>query len=198
MKRILPTILLSATATVVLADEGMKPGLWEMRIVKNVVNGHDTMADMAGLNAKMAAQMEKLTLQQRAQMGAMMGQAGMGMPPGAGPTGAPGGGVGTIQMCVSAEMAKRGVPPADKDGSCQPTNVQGSAGHMTYTLNCDSRGTKITGKGESIITGDKVTTRSTSTVVDHDQTYQMQNETEFTFVKSDCGAVKPLDGSKPR
>ena len=98
MKRILPAILMLTVASAALAEEGMKPGLWEMRIVKNVVNGHDTLADMAGLNAKMAAQMEKLTPQQRAQMGAMMGQAGMGMPPGAGPAGAPGGGAGTIQM----------------------------------------------------------------------------------------------------
>ncbi len=198
MKRILSVILLSTAANAALADSGMKPGLWEMRIVKNVVNGHDTAADMSGLNAKMATQMEKMSPQQRAQMGAMMGQGGMGMPMGAGGMGTSGGSAGTIQMCITAEMAKGGVPASDKDGSCQPTNVRGGSGHMTYSLNCDSHGTKTTGTGESIVGDDKVTTRSNTTVVDHGQTYQMQNETEFKFVKSDCGGVKPAEGPKPR
>jgi len=196
VKRILSVVLLSIAASAALADSGMRPGLWEMRIVKNVVNGHDTVADMSAMSAKMAAQMEKLSPQQRAQMSAMMGQGGIGMSMGQGGMGLPGSSAGAIQMCITADMAKRGVPVGEKEGSCQPANVQGSGGHMTYTLNCDSHGTKITGTGESTISEDKVTTRSNSTVVDHGQTYQMQNETEFKFLKSDCGAVKPIDGSK--
>jgi hypothetical protein len=102
-----------------------------------------------------------------------------------------------VQMCVTADMSKAGVPGVGNDGSCQPTNVRGSGGHMTYAFSCDSGGTTINGTGEAVVGAAKVTTRSTSTVVDHGQTYQLQSETEYKFLNSDCGNVKPIRGVKP-
>jgi len=185
--RILPIILLATVAGTALADSGMKPGLWEMHMLKNVIDGHDTMAQMADMTARMNAQMEKMSPQQRAEMAAMMGKGGMRTPMGGG---------GAVQMCITPEMAKREVPVSGKDQSCQPTNVQRSGNRMTYALNCTSNGTKTTGTGESIVSGDTVTTRGDTTFVEHGESHHVQSEMEFRFVKSDCGSVKPAAESR--
>ena len=185
--RILPIVLLAMAAGHACADPGIKPGLWEMRMGKNVVDGHDTSAQMADMSAKMNEQMARLSPDQRAQMSAMMGQHGMGMPTGG----------GVIQMCITPEMAKRDVPVADKDGGCQPANVHHSGNRMTYEFNCvSSTGTKTTGTGESTVKGDSVASRSDMTVVDHGETHRIQSESEMRFVKADCGDVKPIVAPK--
>lgn len=187
MKYVLPILVLATLAGSACADSGIKPGLWEMHLGKNVVDGQDTSAQMAGLSAKMNEQMARMSPEQRAQMGAMMGQRGMGMPTAG----------GVIQMCITPEMAKREVPVPDKDGSCQPVNTHRSGNHMTYEFNCVARdGTKTTGTGESTINGDSVASRSDMTVVDHGQTHRIQSESEMRFVKSDCGDVKPIVAPK--
>ena len=179
----LTILALAAFAGMASADAGIKPGLWEMRIAKNVVDGQDQSAHMAGMTAKMNEQMARLSPEQRAQMSAMMGQRGMGMPMGGG---------GAIQMCITPEMAKRDVPVADKEDSCQPINVRRNGNHMTYEVNCVSHGTKTTGTGESTVNGDSVMTRSDTKVVDHGETHRIQSESEMRYVKSDCGDVKPM------
>ncbi len=188
MKRILPIILLSTVGSAAVADSGMKPGLWEMHMLKNVVDGHDTLAQMAGMTAQMNAAMAKMSAEQRAQMGAMMGRGGMGAGMGAG---------GAMQMCITPEMAKRDAPVADKDGTCQPTDVQRAGNRVTYSLACASKGAKTSGTGESMMSGDTLTTRSDTTIVEHGETHHVQSEIEFKFVKSDCGNVKPVADLKP-
>ncbi|MDE2368271.1 MAG: DUF3617 domain-containing protein [Burkholderiales bacterium] len=181
MKRMLSMIALVTLAGAACADSGMKPGLWEMHIAKNVVDGRDMAAQMAGMSDKMKEQMAKLTPEQRAQMAAMMGQHGMGVSAG-----------GDMQLCITPEMAKRDAPVADKNGSCAPTNVRRSGNRMSYEFNCVSGGTKTTGSGESTLNGDSMTNRSDLTVVDHGQTHHIQSESEMRYVKSDCGKVKPM------
>lgn len=179
----LTILALAALAGIASADAGIKPGLWEMRIAKTVVDGQDQSAQMAGISAKMNDQMARLSPEQHAQMSAMLGQHGMGMPMGGG---------GAIQMCITPEVAKRDVPVAGKDGSCQPINVHRNGNHMTYEVNCVSRETKTTGTGVSTVNGHSVTTRSDTTVVDHGETHRIQSESEMRYVKSDCGDVKPV------
>lgn len=185
----------------------MQPGLWEMHMTKNVVDGHDTLAQMSGMNAQMEAQLAKMPPEQRAKIAAMMGQGGMppGMPPGMGqggmPPGAMGGGSGggiTMQTCVTPEMAKRDVPVAGKDSSCEATNVVRKGNRMTYNVSCPSDATKLQGTGEAVVTEGKVTTRSDMTFVDHGETHHSQSEMEFKFIKSDCGNVKPPRDRKDR
>jgi hypothetical protein len=190
VKKLLPIVVVALFAGAAYAAPSMKPGLWEMRIKKNVVDGHDTSAEMAGMNAKMNEQLARMPPEQRAKMAEMMGQRGMAMPPMAG--GPAGGGV--IRMCITPEMAKRDVPVADKDGGCQPTNVQRSGNRMTYELKCDRDGSKITGKGESTVEGDSILTKSDTTVQERGETHRIQSEMEMRFVGADCGNVKPLGG----
>ena len=118
----------------------------------------------------------------------MMGQGGMPMGMGGG---------GGIQMCVTPEMAKRDVPVADKEGSCQTTDVQRSGNRITYSMKCDAHGAKTTGTGETTFNGDSSTTRSDVTFVEHGETHHVQSQMEFRFLKSDCGNVKPAAAPKP-
>jgi len=188
MNRLLLTIAAATVACASVAahaDSGMKPGLWEMRIVKNVVDGQDTSAAMAGLSAKMQEQMKNMPPERQAQMQAMMKQHGVAL-----------GGDGSIQMCLTEEMAKRDVPVVDKDGACQPSNVKRSGKRMSYDIACTSRGSTTTGKGEATISGDTVLTKTDMTTKSGDDTHQIQAETEMKFIKSDCGDVKPLKANR--
>ena len=165
------------------AQAANKPGLWEMRIVKNVVDGQDHSAQMAEMGDKMQAAMAKLSPQQRAQMSAMMGHSGMSM-----------GSQGAMQMCITAEMAKRDVPVVDKDHACKPANVQRSGNHTTYEFSCTTKGVTTTGKGEATANGDTVSMRSDLTTKSATETHHIQTEMEMRFVQSDCGKVKPIGG----
>lgn len=183
MLKVLSILVLASLAGGACAQSGIKPGLWEMRVGKNVVDGVDTSAQMAGMAAQMNEQMAKMSPEQRAQISAMMGQKGVGLPSAG----------GAIQICITPEMAKRDVPVPDKDGACQPTNIRRSGNRMSYEISCVGRdGARTTGTGESTIKGDSVSTRSDMTIVERGQTHRMQSESEMRFVKSDCGDVKPI------
>jgi hypothetical protein len=174
--------MLAAAAVSAHADPGQKPGLWEMKINKTVVDGHDQSAQLAGLSAKMQEQMARLTPEQRAQMGAMMQQYGA---PQISDSGA-------IRLCVTPEMAKRDVPVVDKDGACETANVSRSGNRMTYEVQCTKEGHKVSGTGEMIRNGDQLSVNSDTTVVERGQTHQIHTEMEMKFISSDCGNVKPL------
>jgi len=164
-----------------------KPGLWEMRIVKNVVDGQDHSAQLSAMSDQMQAAMAKMPPQQRAQMAAMMGNSGISM-----------GGQGAMRICVTPEMAKRDVPVVDKDGACVPTNVQRSGNHMSYVFSCTTQGTTTSGKGEATINGDTVSIRSDTTTKSAQGSHTIQSEMQMRFVQSDCGSVKPVESGKPR
>jgi hypothetical protein len=78
---------------------GLKPGLWEVRVVKQVVDGRDLSAQMAGVNDRMRQAVASMPPEQRAQREAMMRQRGAGA-----------GHEGSTRICVSPEMARRDRP----------------------------------------------------------------------------------------
>jgi hypothetical protein len=160
---------------------GLKPGLWEVRIVKQVVDGRDLSAQMAGLNDKMQQAMASMPPQQRAQMEAMMKQRGAGM-----------GHDGSSRMCVSPEMARRDRPVVDREGRCQPATVTRSGNHATFEFSCTIDGDTTTGKGSSTTGADLISTQvDMKTRKANGETHVTQTETEMRFVGSDCGSVKP-------
>jgi hypothetical protein len=168
---------LSAYATAV----GLKPGLWEVRVVKQVVDGKDMTAQMAAQAAQLQKTMAAMPPEQRAQMEAMFKQKGISQ-----------GGDGGYRLCVTPEMAKRDTPVVDKDGRCQPTKVTHSGNQTTYEINCSANGITTVGKGESTVTGDLITTRSDMTMTrPNGPPRVMHSESEMKYLGSDCGDVKP-------
>jgi hypothetical protein len=168
---------LSAHATGV----GLKPGLWEVRVVKQVVDGKDMTAQMAAQAAQMQKTMAAMPPEQRAQMEAMFKQKGISP-----------GGNGGYRLCVSPEMAKRDTPVVDKEGRCQPTKVTHSGNQTTYEINCGSNGITTVGKGVSTAAGDLITTSSDMTMTrTNGPPRVMHSESEMKYLGSDCGEVKP-------
>ncbi|HME38987.1 MAG TPA: DUF3617 domain-containing protein [Steroidobacteraceae bacterium] len=169
---------LSAYATGV----GLKPGLWEVRVVKQVVDGQDMTAQRAAQAAKMQQTMAAMPPEQRAKMEAMFKQNGVSQ-----------GSDGGYRLCISAEMAQRDTPIVDKDGRCQPAKVIHSGNHTTYEFSCSSNGITTVGKGETTAAGDLITTRSDMTMTRANGPPRvMHNESEMKYLGSDCGGLKPL------
>jgi hypothetical protein len=175
MKRLILAIFAAVCASA-YADSGYwKQGLWEVKMVHNVVDGKDMSAQMAAAQAKMQQQMANMPPAQRAQIEAMMS------------------GSGSYRVCVSAAMAARDSPMVDREGKCEPAKVSHSGDKTTFEFNCTTeRGTRV-GKGESVRSGDTITTRMDMSSTDAKGTHTMQAETQMTFLGADCQGVKPAD-----
>jgi hypothetical protein len=178
-------VALAAIAAVngLAAGFGLKPGLWESRIVKHVLDGRDMTSQMTGAMSQMQNNLSRLPPEKRAQLEAMMKDHGaltMGT-------------AGTTRLCISPEMAGRNKPIVDPEGRCQPTKINQSGNRTTFEINCSASGTVMTGKGESTATGDVITSRvDMSTRHGKGETHVMHSESEMKFLGPDCGDVKPI------
>jgi hypothetical protein len=162
---------------------GLKPGLWEMHVIKQVMDGRDTSAQMASAGDKLQQAMAKMPPDQRAQMEAMMKQRGVDMS----------GGNLTVRMCITKEMASRNQPIVDKDGRCKPATVSRSGNTTSFEFNCSADGVTTTGKGEAVALGDSIKTQVDATTVSQGgQSHVMHSETQMQFIGANCGDVKPF------
>jgi hypothetical protein len=181
MKKAFALALLAA-ACGAQAEPFMKAGLWEMRTLKHLSDGKDMTAQIAASQAKMQEMMAKMSPQQRQQMEQMMGKSA------ANPADP-----GVTRMCVSAEMAARDQPVMPKDSNCEIVKFNRSGNTTTFENTCRTEGSTVVGKGESVRSGDTISTKmelvSTGTRGNH--TTQM--ETQMKFVGADCGGLKPID-----
>jgi hypothetical protein len=183
MNRALVVGLIGTAAVAAYATGiGLKPGLWEVRVVKQVIDGKDMSAQKAAMSAQMQQAMAAMPAEQRAKMEAMLKQKGVDI-----------GSDGTIRLCISPEMAKRDTPLVDKDGRCQPAKLTRSGNHTTYEFNCSANGTTTAGKGEATTDGDLISTQSDMTITTANGPPRIvHNESEMKFLSADCGDVKPL------
>jgi hypothetical protein len=182
MPRLLAALLLAAATTVAVAaapaDLGIKPGLWELKLIKQVIDGRD-------LAAQLQAALAKLPAEQRSRMEAAMREHS-----GSGNFGEAG---STYRVCISPEMAHRELPPLDKEGRCKPANYSRTGNSVNFEYSCTSAQGTMTGKGLAVIAGDLVTTRTDMTSTDPKGGHHaMQAESEMRFIGADCGNVKPV------
>lgn len=188
MRRSVLTGLIVVTSAAAFATGlGLKPGLWEMHIVKQVTDGHDMSAQVAAAGAQMEQMLASMPADQRARVEGMMKQNGA-------PSFASN---GSIRMCISPEIAKRDAPIVDREGHCQPSALNRSGNRTTFEINCKTKSGDITGKGESVSSGDLITTKMDATT--HDAggaTHTMHTESELKYLGTDCGDVKPMTPPK--
>lgn len=172
--------LLAAFATLVTlahaADPRMKPGLWEIRVTKNIMDGR--AVQVPARDAQMKQTMANLPPDQQARMQAALKQSA--------------GSNGNVRTCITPEIANRNTPVTDQQGRCPPASVKRNGEHMTYEFSCVISGMAATGKGESTVSSELVTTRSEVTMhASNGTTHVMQSESEMRFIGPDCGDVKP-------
>ena len=180
MKRSLLTVALVGAAATAWAGPAMKPGLWEIHTTRQVMDGQDTVTQMAAAQKQMQQMMASLPPEQRKQAEAMMPRHAM-----------PGGGVQRI--CVSAEMAARDKPVLPLNGRCEPSKVSRGGNTMTFEFDCTVDGQHMVGKGESMISGDTIGSKMDMTMTDARGQHSMQTESQMKFLGADCQGVKPAD-----
>ncbi|MDT3736859.1 MAG: DUF3617 domain-containing protein [Denitratisoma sp.] len=180
MKKILLALSLPLLAAPALAGD-MKAGLWEVKTLKQVVDGQDMRAQMQ----QMQQQMASLPPEQRRQMEAMMNKQGVSMGPG-----------GATRMCISEEMAKRDAPVVDPDGRCQPTKMSRSGNTLRYEIDCNVDGRRSQGKGESTFSGNSVHSRMDMVTMDASGRHTMQTESQMTYLGSDCKGLAPVGAGR--
>jgi Protein of unknown function (DUF3617) len=183
MKQSLAVGLIALTAVCAYAaGMGLKAGLWEVRMVKQVIDDRDMTAQMSAQAAQMQQMMASMPPEQRAKMEEAFKQRGISQ-----------GGTGGFRMCVTPEMAKRDAPIVDREGRCQPASFTHSGNQTTFEFSCTTNGNTTAGKGEAVSSGDLITTRVDMTIKNaNGQSHVMHNESEMKFLGSDCGDVKPI------
>ena len=165
-----------AIATNALADTTMKPGLWEVHPIKQIVDGKDMAAQMAATQQQMQQMLANMPPAQRKQMEQSMGAQAM-------PNN------NTQRICISPAMAANDKPVTGTDTRCQPTNQQRSGNTTTFELNCPT----MKGKGESTITGDTVISKMDIVTTEGGQRHTMQSESQMKYLGADCKGIKPAD-----
>jgi hypothetical protein len=185
-KSLFSCLLVLAALSAFAAGMGLKPGLWEVKVIKQVIDGRDMTAQIAAASANMQQAMANMPPEQRARMQAMVGNNGAGQ-----------GGSGGFRICVSPEMAKRNAPMVDKEGRCQPGTVTHSGNETTYEFSCNINGNASEGKGQVTAAGDVITNRMDMTShAANGKTRVMHTESEMHYLGSDCGDVKPIEPPK--
>lgn len=190
---ILPRASAAAAALAVLAllpglaawsaQFDIKPGLWDIKVVRQIVDGHDASAQMAQVLAHAQQALANLPPEQRARMEAMLNNAGVSQ-----------GTNGSFRICVSAQMAHRDAPIIDRDGRCKPTVLNHTGNQVNFQFSCTTNGTTMQGKGDAVMSAEQITTRTDVTTSSAGGAHHIQNETRMQYVAADCGDLKPPAG----
>ena len=164
----------------------LKPGLWEYTLGTGAGGGGGTAGQPGGEQAaaqqQMAAEMAKMSPEQRKQVEAMMGQRGISV----GPTG------GTaIKVCITPEDA------AADDFARQPGDCTNEV--LSRTASVIKIKTVCTGKraatGETTITLQSPTAytmKSLMTTTEYGKPIQMAVDGSGKWLAAECGNVKPM------
>jgi hypothetical protein len=180
-KKLLVACLLAPAALYgQVAGIGLKPGLWEVRVVRQVVDGRDISAQLSAAASQMQQALQNMPPEQRAQMEGMLKQHRMGR------------GDEGYRICVTPEMARRDTPILDKEGRCRMSKVVHNGQRTSFAFSCSANGTTTTGTGVADLGSERVTTRTDATTQDEKgEKHTIQVESQMKYVKADCGALEP-------
>jgi len=168
MKKVFPFVLLVIASPVAAEDLGIKPGLWEVHPISQVVDGRDVIADMAAQREKMQKSLANLPPEQRKKMEAALN--------------------GISQVCITPAMAAKAMPMMEAQGSCPPTNMKRNGASTSFEFQCANNGRTTVGKGERTINGDNMHTRVEMTSTTGQKTVNMKSESEMVYLGQDCAA----------
>ena len=159
----------------------LRPGLWDVQLIRQVVDGRDISSQTAASLAQAQHLLASLPPVQRARLEAMLNQAGVSE-----------GGNGSFHICVSAAMARRDLPFLDSQGHCQPVVLSRSPHAVSFRFQCTTNGSAVSGHGRAVISAERVDTHTDLTSRGPDgATHVMQNDSQMRYLSADCGALKP-------
>ncbi|HTT06482.1 MAG TPA: DUF3617 family protein [Steroidobacteraceae bacterium] len=166
------------------AGLGLKPGLWDVRLVRQTVDGSDVSAQLTESVAKTQTALAKLPLNVRTRAEQRF-QADHDS-----------GSNTSFRICLTAAMAASDLPVMDKDGTCRPVMLSRSNHDVTFRIQCSVNGTLVKGRGEAVNSGRLIIAKSD--VVTHatgGSTHRLHNETQMHYLGADC--EKPLSPAQP-
>lgn len=180
MRKTIPAVVLAAIAAgaVAAADPGVRPGLWEVKLVRQFMDGRDVTVLVPAALAGYQQLMGNMTPQQRKQMEATFGKAPANT---------------TQRICISPAMAAGDKPLLPPDVKCEPTAFNREAGRITFEFSCADQSGTSTGKGESTLAAESVSTRIDMVTNNANGKHTWQNESLATYIGADCGTLKPAD-----
>jgi hypothetical protein len=178
MKQILCAVLIAASGPALAESGFMKPGLWEVKIIRQEMDGKDMTGQMAEAQAKMQQRLASMPPDQRAKMEAILGGQGQS---------------GATRVCYSEAMAARGKAMIDHEGHCDPSKFDRNGNKISFEFNCTTNGRTRVGKGEMLTDGDTVTSRFEATATDAKGSHTMKNESQMKYLGTDCQGIKPMD-----
>ncbi len=181
MKKVLLVILVTLSSNVFAEGPRPKPGLWEYKVTKQVVDGRDMQAQMAAAVAQMKQAMANLTPEQRKQMEAMTRGQGAST------------GVGAMSFCISKEMAARDKPVLGPQSHCETIKSNRSGNKVSFEIKCSNKGQTTSGKGETTISGDLMKTVMDIDTTDAHGSHTIHSESQMKFIGADCQGIKPAD-----
>lgn len=182
-KFIVSALLLPLFATPALA-QGMKPGLWEIKTLKQVMDGKDMTAQMAAAQAQMRQQMASMSPEQRKQLEAMMGGRGANA------------GDSSMRICISPEVAKREEPMIDPEGRCKPTRTSRSGNTTSFEFDCTTAQGRSVGKGQSTVSGNSIHSKMNMNTSGQGGTHTMESESQMNYLGPDCQGLAPVGSYK--
>ncbi len=179
MKKALVIILITLSSNVFAEGTRPNPGLWEYKVVKQVVDGQDMQAQMAAAEAQMKQAMANLTPEQRKQMEAM--------------TRGQGASAGAMSFCISKEMAARDKPVLGPQSHCETVKSSRSGNKVSYEIKCSNKGQTTSGKGETTVGSDLMKTVMDINTSDAHGSHAIHSESQMKFIGSDCRGIKPAN-----
>ena len=186
MKKTLSALLVLAALGAAHAQSGMKAGLWESRTTKMTVDGKDMTPTLRERGEQMKQQIASLPPAQRRQAEARLAQQG--------------GDPLARRVCISPEMARREQPmvPRPPRAECQPPTFKRNGARTRFELVCTQDGGQLTGKGETMVAGDLITTRLETRGSDRaGKARTLLAETQMKYLGSDCAGIAPAEPPAP-
>lgn len=159
---------------------GLKPGLWEVRLVRQIVDGNDVSAQLTESVAKAQTALSKLSPEARARAEERFHP------------GHDAGGNSSFRICLTPAMAASDLPVLDKDGRCRPAMLSQRGRQVNFRIQCRADGTLVKGQGRAVRTGGLIA--ATSDVVTRaadGSTHTLHNESQMQYLSADCGKLPP-------
>jgi hypothetical protein len=180
LRRATLAAMLIAASSMSLAGNStaVRPGLWEVKLVRQFMDGRDVTVLVPAALAGMTAFMDNMTPQQRKQMEASFGKLPQNT---------------TQRICVSPEMAAGDKPLLPPDVKCEPSLFERAGNRINFEFSCADQHRSSAGKGESTLASESVFTRIDFVTTDANGRHSWRNETQATYVGAECGNLKPAD-----
>jgi len=170
--------LLAATCGAALAQQNLKPGLWEITNRMQSAGGQ-----MENQMAEMQKQMASMPPEQRKMMEEMMARQGVQMGKG------PAGGMST-RICLTKEMIERN-EVAQQRSDCKTTTHSKTANGVKMAFTCANP--KSSGEGQITYTSPEAYSMKMVVNTEVDGRMEKVNmDTTGKWLSADCGNLKPM------